>query len=54
MEADGEAGHSVWLSDAFCQVPGGPRGLLSALRPGRVCFLSVSEGALSVSPLTFP
>lgn len=49
VEADGEAGHSVWLSDAFCQIPQGLRGFLSILCSG-LGSLTGSEGALSLSP----
>lgn len=51
---DGEAGHSVWLSDALCQVPWGPQAFLSTLSSGPVCFPSVSEGSLSLPPLRLP
>lgn len=50
MGADGEAGHSVWLSDALYQVPQGPWAFLSTLSSGPVCFPSVSEGSLSSPP----
>lgn len=52
--ADGEAGHSVWLSDALCQVPWGPRAFLSTLSSGPVCFPSVTEGSLSLPLLRLP